>query len=211
MPPKQASARYLILLYRRSWDRLWKPTMLLGIILGFLWWHDGSHLASLISDTNDRWILLGAVISLGVGLFALFARNMGYVQLLPSYFQVVTPFLKLKVSYRRVRSAHPVSVVRIFPPNEQSWARKRFLQPFYGMIAMAVELQGYPLSPALLRLFLPKQFFLPQTTGFVLLVKDWMAFSTALDTYLGAWRNRAREQTSAPGLMESLRKQRPGW
>jgi hypothetical protein len=82
---------------------------------------------------------------------------------------------------------HPTLVQQLFPPGESSWAQRSFLEPFYGKTAVVIELHGYPMSPALLKLFLPAQMFSPQFTGFVILVPDWMKMSTELDSFYGAW------------------------
>jgi hypothetical protein len=42
-----------------------------------------------------------------------------------------------------------------------------------------------------LRLFLPRVMFSTQTKGLVLLVKDWMALSTELESYMGVWLQKA--------------------
>ncbi|RME07248.1 MAG: hypothetical protein D6803_04415, partial [Anaerolineae bacterium] len=177
-------------MYRRAWDRLWRPALLLGLMCGLLWWQSGVATTPLLANANTPWMLAAAIVSLGIGLFGLLARRMGYVRLYPAYLQLVTPFLKLRISYRRVRSARPVAIAELFPPSQQPWGRRKFLAPFYGMTAVAVELRGFPLPPWILRFFLPRQLFLPQTTGLVFLVPDWMRFSTELDAFLGRWRDR---------------------
>jgi hypothetical protein len=110
-----------------------------------------------------------------------------YLQIYSNYLSVVTPFLRLKISFRRVRSIHPTLVQQLFPPNESSWSQRSFLEPFYGKTAVVVELTDYPMNPALLRLFLPAQMFSPHFIGLVFLVPDWMKLSTELDSVYGAW------------------------
>jgi len=191
---------------------LWKSTLLLGILLGLVWWQSGSDVI-LIKNANNLWVLAGAVICIMIGIFALLARNMSYIQPQATHFQIVTPFMKLNVAYRRVRTVRPVDLVQVFPPDAQKWATLRFLTPLYGHTALAVELKGYPLSPFVLRLFFPPQFFLPQATGFVLLVKDWMKLSTELDTRIGALQGGKPKSSDQdqPGLIESIRQQNRRW
>ncbi len=190
MSTSKPGDRHDLLLAQRSWERLWKPALLLGVLLSIAWWQAGTGKLPLIETADNLWVLGGAVICLLMGLFALVARNMSYVQPQAIHFRIATPFLKLDVAYRRVRSIRPVDLVQLFPPDRQSWARRRFLAPFYGYTAVAVELNGYPLPRAALQLFFPTQFFLPQATGFVLLVEDWMRLSTELDSRIGAMRGR---------------------
>jgi extradiol dioxygenase family protein len=91
-------------------------------------------------------------------------------------------------------------LVQAFPPREQSWSQRRFLQSFYGETAVAVELHGYPLSRILLRLFLSPLIYLPQSTGFVFIVDDWMKLSTELDARIASWQERKRPRQRLPGM-----------
>jgi hypothetical protein len=45
-----------------------------------------------------------------------------------------------------------------------------------------IELTGYPISPSILRLFLSRFFFKDNTPHLVILVNDWMRFSTELES-----------------------------
>jgi hypothetical protein len=103
---------------------------------------------------------------------------------------VSTPFLRFRISFRRMRSVYPVLVQQLFPKEEAKWTERNFLEPFYGKTALVMELKGFPLNPVLLRLFLPAQMFSPRTTGFVIIVPDWMKLSTELDSFHGAWLQR---------------------
>ncbi|MEA3350491.1 MAG: hypothetical protein U9Q82_07720 [Chloroflexota bacterium] len=211
MSSRKSGNRYALLMYRRTWDRLWKPTFLLGAVLGIVWWQAGTAKLTLVQNANNLWVLIGAVVSFGTGLFAFFLRKMSYVQPYRSHFRLTTPFLRLKIAYRRIRSIHPVDMTQLFPPSEQGWAQRRFLTPLYGKTGVAVELRGYPLPRLLLRLFLPHQFFLPQVTGFVLLVEDWMKLSIELDARIGAWQSRQKQGKQEVSLLESIRRQDKNW
>jgi len=179
---RKPGQRHPLLLYRRAMDRLWKPTLLLGLILAAA---SGWALISpvpLFRVDADVWLFVGALVSLAFSLFTFLMRRMGYVQAFPTYFVIVTPFLRLKVSYRRVRSIHPGSFQQLFPPAELKWGARNYLAPFFSYTAVVVDLSAYPLNRSLLKLFLPAQMFSPRSTGLVLLVPDWMALSTELDS-----------------------------
>ncbi|HEX9029015.1 MAG TPA: hypothetical protein VF823_07565 [Anaerolineales bacterium] len=187
MKPRKAGKRYTLLTYRHSMSRLWTATLLLGLVLaaaGGWSWFSGTPL---ISWDVETWLLVGSGVCLAFSLFAFLARGMAYVQAYADHLRLVTPFLKLRISYRRMIRVHPASVQQLFPPLEAGWAQRRFLEPFFGETAVVIELTSFPLAPALLRLFLPSMMFLHQTNGLVLLVPDWMAFSTELDSFQGAW------------------------
>ena len=151
----RTSIRYPLLLYRRTMDRVWKNTLFLGLILLATW------ALPLIEETSLGWIsskdllLAAAVVVLALAVFALLARTVAYVKVNDDHLRLVTPFLRLNISFRRMRSAHPVLMQQLFPPQSAKWAQRRFLEPFYGKTVIVIELKGYPISPALLRFFLP--------------------------------------------------------
>lgn len=195
MKARKAGSRHSLLLYRRVMERLWPPTLLLGGLLLGLWawsWYWGTPL---LPSQNDLWLLTGAGVSLGFALFAFFGRRVAYVQPRRDHLRLVTPFLRLNISYRRVLSAHPSAFSQLFPPQEASWAQRRLLAPFYGQTAVVLELSRYPLPPFLLRFFLMPQMFSPHTTALVLLLPDWLAFSTELDSFMGAWQQLQKRRS----------------
>jgi hypothetical protein len=193
MPLRRSGNRYKLLLSRHVWDRLWGPTCLLGLILGIAWWQAGTENTPFIQTANNLWVLFGAVIALSIGVFALFARNMSYIQPFPTYFRIVTPFLRLNIAYRRIRSIRPVDMMKLFPPAQQSRAKRKFLAPFYANPGLAIEFTTLPLSKLLLRLFFPPYFFLPKATGLVIIVADWMKLSTELDSRIGSWQAKKHQ------------------
>jgi hypothetical protein len=182
----KSGKRYPLLFYRRAMDRLWVATLFLGIILGGIWSWFWMSDTPLITAGNETWLLAGSVAALGFTAFAYIARRAAYVQPQRDHLRLVTPFLRLNISYRRIRSVHPASFQQLFPPGKASWAQRSFLEPFYGRTAVVVDLTSYPMSPGLLRFFLAPQMFSPQSTGFVILVPDWMEFSTELDSFRSA-------------------------
>lgn len=190
MKARKSGARHPLLLYRRTMDRVWRITFLLGLILVATGWWALIRETEIFGISSDIWLFATAVVAFALSAFAFLARYMAYVQVHRDYFSVVTPFLRFRISFRRMRSVHPVLVQQVFPKEESSWAERNFLDPFYGKTALVMELNGYPMSPFLLRLFLPAQMFSTQSTGFVLLVPDWMKLSTELDSFHGVWLQR---------------------
>lgn len=190
---RKSGKRHPLLFYRRAMDRLWVATLFLGIILGGVWlWFWMSEIP-LLASGSEKWLLAGSVAALAFTAFAYIARRAAYVQPKGDHLRLVTPFLRLNISYRRIRSVHPAGFQQLFPPARASWAQRSFLEPFYGRTAVIVELTSYPMSPILLRFFLAPQMFSPQSTGFVFLVPDWMEFSTELDSFRSSW---SQAQTS---------------
>jgi len=197
MKDRKSGSINSLLFYRRSLDRIWKSTLLLGLILAAAGKWDLLNKSNLFGISSDVWVLVAAIFSLVLCLLAFFARYMAYVQVRSSYLNVVTPFLRFRISFRRIRSVHPILIRQLFPKEEASWAQRSFLGPFYGKTALILELVGYPLNPTLLKLFLPKEMFSPSAVGLVLMVPDWMKFSTEFDSLRGAWVQLQRERTKA--------------
>jgi len=198
MATRKSGNRYPLVIYKRLMDRLWSSTLILGLLLGFVWFWAWYGETPLIKIENDFWLLAGAVICLGFAAFAFLCRSVAYVQPRRDHLRLVTPFLRLNISFKRIRSVHPTGFQQLFPPQEASWAQRRFLEPFYPKTAVVVELTSYPMSPLLLRFFLAPQMFSPQAKGFVLVVPNWMDLSTEIDSFLGAWMQiEAHRKTAA--------------
>jgi hypothetical protein len=183
----RAGIRYPLLLYHRTMDRIWKATLALGIVVV------AAASLALLKPTNmfglssDTWLWVAAAVAFALSGFAFISRWMAYVQAQPASLNIVTPFLRFRVSYKRMRSVRPALTQQLFPPEKSSWSLRSYLGPFYGKTALVVELRSFPLNPALLKLFLPEAMFARTTTGLVLIVADWMKLSTEIDTFRGAW------------------------
>lgn len=188
--------RHTLVLYRRVMDRLWQAALPFSLVCLVFWWQITGGSDPLIETQRGAWLLVAGVIAGGIALFALIARPMAYVQAHHHHIRLATPFLRLKIAYRRIRSVHSASFSQIFPPQETGWAQRKFLEPFLGATVVVVELQSYPLRRTLLRFFLPAHMFSPQTTGLVFLVADWVALSTEIDTRQGAWRQEQARRRS---------------
>lgn len=200
MKSSKSGKRHPLLLYRRSIDRLWKYSLSLGLVLTFFWGWVVWTETPLIPAKRTSWLLAAGVIMLAYTVFGILARYVAYVQSHRDHLRVVTPFLQLRISYRRIRSARPVDFALLYPPNRIRGSQRSQLTPFYGYTAIVVEMTGYPLSPLLLRLFLPPAMVSRQSPGLVLVLPDWMAFSTELDTFRGVWmQSQSRRRSSAPG------------
>jgi hypothetical protein len=70
----------------------------------------------------------------------------------------------------------------LFPKNSLSGWMQDIFAPLANKTAIIIELNGYPVSPVLLRSFLSRFFFKDKTPHLVILVKDWMRFSAELES-----------------------------
>jgi len=192
MKPRKSGTRHTLIFYRSTMDRVLSLSVLLGIVLlGLLVWRNWQG-SGQEHTGGDIWLRAGVLVSFGMSLFAFFSRWMAYVQAHQDHLSIVTPFLHLNISYRRIRSIHPSLLQQIFSKDSAKWSETSFLEPFYGKTAIVVETRGYPMDPKLLKLFFPRFMFSPRNPGFVLLLPDWMKFSTEIDTLHGNWLQSQR-------------------
>jgi hypothetical protein len=178
----KAGRRYPLVLYTRMLDRWWPATLLLSLALFAVAWG-----VSRTPDGQSQPFLVDTTVGLGglvfiFTLFLLIIRKAAYVQPFRTYLRLVTPFLRINISYKRFRGSTTTEMRALFPPRSISGWRREIIAPLSGMTAIVINLNGYPVSPVLLRLFLSPFFFKDKTPHIVLLVKDWLRFSTELES-----------------------------
>jgi len=174
----RAGRRYPLLVYSHMLNRWWPAVLTLAIgLFGMAWafFRDGESWAAMIAGA------LGG-FSLVVTLFLFIIRKMAYVKLFDTHLRVVTPFLRFNISYRRFRGTTTSEMRALFPPKSLSKWRRGIIVPLAGKTAHVINLNGFPLAPQLLRLFLSPFFFKDKTPHLVILVDDWLRFSTELDS-----------------------------
>lgn len=178
----KASRRHHLVIYSHMLDRWWPATLTLSLALFAVAW----GLSRLPSGQTQPYLVS---VTLGLGgvvfiftLFLFIIRKAAYVQALPTYLRVVTPFLRINISYRRFRGTTASEMRALFPPTSLSSWRREIIGPLSSMTAIVINLNGYPVSPVLLRWFLSPFFFKDKTPHIVILVKDWLRFSAELDS-----------------------------
>ncbi len=108
----------------------------------------------------------------------------------PKGILVRTPLYTMGISYRRVETVRPTTFASLYPAHAEKAARRRLYEGIWGKTAIVVDLKSTPLSPRLMRLWLPRYLFLPEGRGLVFVVEDWMGLSRCLDTYRNAYLMR---------------------
>lgn len=187
----RAGHRYPLLVYRHMLNRWWFALIFMGLVMfgwayveyqqpsDFLLWPFmlGPYLVW-------PWYLLTAVgvIAILVGIFFWVIRFFAYVQPYPTYLKFVTPFLRFNISYKRVKKTTTTEMRYIFAYKSMSGWIQDIFSPLANKTALVIDLTGYPLSPALMRLFLSRFFFKDKTPQLVILVQDWMRFSSELES-----------------------------
>lgn len=178
----RAGRKYPLLVYRHIVGRWW--TALIAIGLGMFALAYTEYIQPLGPFLPERWLLLVAVggLSILLGIFFWIIRFFAYAQPYPTYLKIVTPFLRLNISYKRIKKTTATEMRYLFSTKRMSgWLREIFA-PLATRTAVVLELTGYPISPTVLYLFLHRFFFKDKTPHLVILVPDWMRFSSELDS-----------------------------
>ena len=174
--------RFPLIVYRHMLNRWWPALIAIGLGMFALAYSEYIHpLAQFIAW---RWQVFAGigVLAILVGIFFLFIKQMAYVQPLPNSLKLITPFLRLNISYKRIRKTTVTEMHQLFPKNSLSGWVQDIFAPLATRTAMVIELSGYPISPRVLRMFLSRFFFKDKTAHLVILVKDWMRFSSELES-----------------------------
>ena len=174
--------KYPLIIYRHMLNRWWPAMIAIG--LGMFALAYSEYIQPLGRFLPWRWQLFAAIGGLAsiLGVFFWALRYLAYVQPFPNYLKVVTPFMRLNISYKRITRTTATEMRYLFSPKSMSgWVREIF-SPLATQTAVVVELNRYPISPVLLRLFLSRFFFKDKTPHLVILVRDWMRFSSELES-----------------------------
>lgn len=208
--------RHLLLIYKHTLDRWWKSAVTISIFLLLL----STGLAFLpgwlpqypfpwIADWR-LWTSAGAgVFVLFCGIFLFSIRKRAYVQPFADHLRVITPFLRLNISYQRFRRTYTTEMQLIFPPNKGPRWRRAWIRRLAGHSAVVIEMSRFPVSRRTLRLFLSPLFFPDRTARLALLVQDWLAFSTEMESLRSSWQDAPRPTPQTPVTLAGLSKPRP--
>ena len=178
----RAGHKYPLLVYRHMLNRWWPAMIAIG--LGMFALAYSEYIEPLGKFLPWRWQLFAAIggLAILVGVFFWIIRFSAYVQPLPNHLKLVTPFMRINISYKRFQKTTATEMRYLFSYKGMSgWVRDIF-SPLANKTALVIDLHGYPISPALLRLFLSRFFFKDKTPHIVILVQDWMRFSSELES-----------------------------
>lgn len=178
----RAGRRYPLIVYQQMMNRWWPVTLTLALGLFLLAFAVARNPYGIIQAW--RWqglvVLGGLAMLFTMGL--LIMRGAAYVQPMAGYLRLVTPFLRLNISYRRFMRTSTAEMQSLFPPAKVRGWKRELLSAYASRTAVVIELNGWPAPPALIRFFLSQFFFKDQTPHFVILVQDWMRFSHEMES-----------------------------
>ena len=180
---KRGGHKFPLLVYRHLLNRWWTPMFAIGIVMFALAYEQYTH--PIYRFIAWRWQLFAGigVLAILIGIFFLVIRHMAYVQAFPGYVKFVTPFMRFNISFKRIHKTTTTEMRLLFPPKTLSNWVKDIFRPLAGKTAIVLELKGYPISPAIMRMFLSRFFFKDKTPHLVILVDDWMRLSTEIDSF----------------------------
>ena len=200
----KAGHRYHLVIYSHMLNRWWPATLTLSLALFGVAWG-----VSFTSEGRAQPYLVEATVGLGVfafvfTLFLFIIRKIAYVRPFPTYLRLVTPFLRVNISYKRFRGTTTSEMRALFPPTSLSGWRREIIAPLSGMTAIVINLSEYPVSPTLLRWFLSPFFFKDKTPHIVILVKDWLRFSAELDSMRHAGKQEVKARPRDRSILSRL-------
>ena len=187
--------KFPLLIYRRWAKMLRLPGLLIAVASGAVWWFAPND--PLLAEYDWGFIVIGGV-GLLTFLYSLWARQTAYVQCLPDYVKIRTPFFAVAVSYRRILQVRPVEYHTQLALTKMKRTHRRLLEPFLSRTVILLELNQYPTSERRLRTWLPWFMIAGEVIGFVLVIDDWMGLSRQVSAFSDRWiaRRQARQQPS---------------
>ena len=179
MAKARAGRRYPLVVYTIMINRWWPAICMLGAALLVLAW-------GLRSQGYEQWrwstcVVIGGFL-LVISLLMVTIRKSAYVQPYGDHLRLVTPFLRMNISYKRVLKTSSANMGALFPPSSVSGWRGGIIRPIAKMTANVLDFTAYPISRTVLAFFLSPLFFKDKTPHLVILVDDWMKFSSELES-----------------------------
>ncbi len=197
--------KYRLLLYTYTLNHWWRRTLAIGLILmamvAVVVW-----LPTFLPQYTPPRVPSGIIwFAGGVGgfaivitIFILSIRKSAYIQPYTDHLRLVTPFMSMDISYRRIVQTISAEMGLLFPLDKFKGWRREFLRPLARRTAVVLDLKGWPLPPKMLHLFLSTFFFPDKTPRLALLIPDWMNFSNEMESYRSVWMDSIRRSGSTP-------------
>ena len=197
--------RHRLVLYTYMLNRWWKYTLWIGVILLALavglkvLAGQMSGYQSLLESDRTLWALGGAGgYAVLLSIFLISIAKSAYIQPFATHLRLITPFLRMNISYRRIRQASSVEMKALFPILKYKGWRRRLMIPLAGQTAIVLNMRGWPLPHWVLGLFLSPYFFPDKTSRLALLVPKWMDFSMEMEGFRSNWLDAQHEPDYDP-------------
>lgn len=195
--------KYPLVIFTFMLSRWWTAVFALGLaMLGLAW--------VLRSWGYEQWrwqvfaVLGGFSVLMGIGMWLM--RKSAYVQPFTDHLRLVTPFLRLNISYKRFRRTSTANLGSLFPPKSISNSLREVVEPLAKLSAIVIEVNALPMSQTMLKLFLSPLFFKDKSPHIVILVDEWMRFSAEMDSLRNGGSVAAPQQQRDISILSKLPK-----
>jgi hypothetical protein len=210
MPASMSNPKRFSLLLYGEWMRpMAVPAFCIMAILFVLWAISllGMLPEHLGGSRPVQDILLGAA---AIATFLLWGivvilPRLSYVECRSDYLVMRIGFLRLIVSYSRVRTTRSVLHGQIHSPKTQPRSRRALAIRMAPWQSVAIELTSYPMAFFLLRAMTHPFLFLGDQPGFLFAVEDWMGLDQSIEEARAAWIAKRKTSDKPPrlwGLLE---------
>jgi hypothetical protein len=190
-PPSSAQhkrkKRHPLLYQQRLFEQnFWPAVLTVGISAALLKWNPAKL-------EPYRLLLTIALICCGMVLvLTLLFRLRAYAICAEDGLRLRLPFYHLDIPYSEIKTVRPTELFRMYPPQEQTWTQRRFLEPLSDTTVLVIELDEFPERTAWLRLWMTKYMLCPDKVGLIVAVRAWMGFRAELDEALAKRRRLPR-------------------
>ena len=198
--------RYPLLIYEHTLGRWWTATLAISVVLFALWWYlPVIQPNKTQSSWQDTALLLVSSASLLMTVFIFLMRKAAYIRPYGDHLRLVTPFLRMNISYKRIIQTRATEMNSLFPAAKLTNMQKESMGSLMAKTAIVVELKEFPIPRSALRFFLSPFFFKGSTPHFVFLVDKWMSFSTELESLrVGGSLPDNKEKEGISSILSSL-------
>lgn len=171
--------RYPLVIFTHMMRRWWTAVFTLGLAMMGLAW-----LIRWWGFEQWRWMTFAGlgVMTAIAGLIIWMIRKTAYVQPFNDHLRLVTPFLRLNISYKRFLRTGTANMGVLFPPKSVRSSLHDIVEPLAKMTAIVIDVKSLPMPQNRLKLFLSPLFFKDKSPHIVILVADWMRFSAEMDS-----------------------------
>jgi hypothetical protein len=180
------------------------PAFFIAILLAGLWGIARIGLLpinkGITHSTQDLLLGIAALVAIGLWLIVALLPLAAFVQCLPDYLLLRLGFLRLIVSYSRVRGSRSVQHGQIHHAASQPRSRRALAVRMALKECVALDLTSYPMAFFLLRALAHPFLFLGQEPGFLFAVDDWMGLGRDLEEKHSTWFSRRKDAGKQPRL-----------
>jgi hypothetical protein len=200
----RSGRRHRLVLYTYMLNRWWKLTLATGMFLLVL----AMELEVIPIRFQyqymmaPQWLVLLATATGGyaviLSLAFLLTRKSAYIQPYDTHLQLVTPIMRMNISYRRILQTSTVEMQHLFPIGNYRGQKQKLLRPLAAETAIVLEMRGWPLPRWVMGLFLSPLFFPGKSSRLAVLVPDWMDCSMDIESFRSSWTSTQIKPGTSP-------------